>query len=123
MFAVTLCRRSSVCNINIIRCRSYDCTKRQLRIVFCLETAKLQFDNTGGVRNLRLTVFFIHNLTFCSDEARFSLSSYVNSQSNGCWSTENSHAVHEVPVPDVKVRLLCAISARGITDQFSLTKH
>lgn len=28
---------------------------------------------------------------------------YVNSQNNRYWSTENPHAVHEVPVHDVKV--------------------
>jgi hypothetical protein len=42
-------------------------------------------------------------LTFYSDEAWYTLSGYVNSQNNRYWSTENPHAVHEVPLHDLKV--------------------
>jgi hypothetical protein len=38
------------------------------------------------------------DLTFYSDEARFMLSGYVNSQNFRIWSTDNPHAYLEAPL-------------------------
>jgi hypothetical protein len=51
-------------------------------------------------------------LTFYSDEVWFTLSEYVNRQNNGYWSTENAHAVHEVPKHDDKVGVRCSVCPR-----------
>jgi hypothetical protein len=51
---------------------------------------------------------------FYSDEAWFTLSSYVNSQNNRYWSTENLHTFHEAPLRGLKVEVWCAKSARRI---------
>jgi hypothetical protein len=42
-------------------------------------------------------------LRFYSDEAWFTLSRYVNSKNNRNWTTENVHAVCEVPVHHMRV--------------------
>jgi hypothetical protein len=50
-------------------------------------------------------------LVFYSEEAWFNLSSYVNSQNNRHWGTENPHAVHEVLLHNLNVG---AINTRRI---------
>jgi hypothetical protein len=50
-------------------------------------------------------------LAFYANEALCNLSGYVNSQNNRYRSTENPHAVHEVPLHDLKVGVWSAISA------------
>jgi hypothetical protein len=50
-------------------------------------------------------------LKFYSEEAWFNLNSYVNSQNNRYYSTQNPHAVHEVPLHNLNVG---AISERWI---------
>jgi hypothetical protein len=57
-------------------------------------------------------------LTIHSDKVWFTLSRYVNSQNNSYQSTENPHAVYEVPVHGVKVVVWSTISARRIMGQF-----
>jgi hypothetical protein len=54
------------------------------------------------------------DFVFCTDEARFHLSGYVNSQNNRYRSAENPHSVHEVLLHDVKIGVWCAISAHEI---------
>jgi hypothetical protein len=53
-------------------------------------------------------------LLFITDEACFHLSGYVNSQNTRIWSGENPHAIHQTPLHDIKIGVLCAVSARRI---------
>lgn len=52
---------------------------------------------------------------FYFDEVWFTLSDYVNSQNHKYSSTKNFHAVHKVPLHDLKVWVWCAIRAWRIT--------
>jgi hypothetical protein len=54
---------------------------------------------------------FNPELTLYSDEVWYTLSGYVNSQ-NDILSTESPHAVHEVPLHDLKVGVWCETSER-----------
>jgi hypothetical protein len=54
------------------------------------------------------------DFVFYTDEARFHLSGYMNSQNNSYWSAENPHSIHEAPLHDVKIGVWCAISAHRI---------
>jgi hypothetical protein len=54
---------------------------------------------------LVLNVLLDPELTFYSDKAWFNVSGYINSQNSTYWSTENPHAVHEVPLHDLKVEV------------------
>jgi hypothetical protein len=49
---------------------------------------------------------------FYSDEARHTLSGYVNSQNNRYWSTENPHAVHVASLHDLTAEV-CLQLPRG----------
>jgi hypothetical protein len=51
-------------------------------------------------------------LTFFSDEAWLHLQGYINTQNNHCWSSQNPHLTHEVPLHPVKVGVWCAVSAK-----------
>jgi hypothetical protein len=53
-------------------------------------------------------------LTFFSDEARFHLQGYINTQNNRYWSWQNPHLTREVPLCSAKVSVWCALSARRI---------
>jgi len=56
----------------------------------------------------------ILDVTFFTDEARFHLSGYVNSQNTRIWATENPHTVHEEPLHSQKVGVWCGVSRRRI---------
>jgi hypothetical protein len=56
---------------------------------------------------------YLH-LTFFSDEARFHLQGYINTQNNLYWSSQNPHLTHEVRLRPVKVGVWCIVSARRI---------
>jgi hypothetical protein len=62
-------------------------------------------------------------LMFYSDEEWFSLSGYINSQNNRYWSTESHHAVHEVPLHDLKVGVWYAVSAWSIIGPMFFSRH
>jgi hypothetical protein len=49
--------------------------------------------------------------TFYFNKAWFSLNGYINSKNNRVWSTENRHALREVPLHDLKLRVSYAIGA------------
>jgi hypothetical protein len=49
-----------------------------------------------------------------SDEAWFTLNGYINSEDNRYWSTEDPHAVNEVPVHSLKVGVWYVINAQRI---------
>jgi hypothetical protein len=53
-------------------------------------------------------------LLFITDEACFNVTGYVNSHNTRIWSEENPHAVHHIPLHDIKIETWCAISARRI---------
>jgi hypothetical protein len=59
------------------------------------------------------------NLSFILTRRGTLLSGYVNSQNNRYWSTENPHAVHEVPQHDLKVGVWRAIGARRTVEPVS----
>jgi len=44
----------------------------------------------------------LHNLFFM-DEVWFHLRGYINSQKSRIWSAENSHILHENPLPSSKI--------------------
>jgi hypothetical protein len=71
------------------------------------------FNTVDGFSSLFLILFLNQNLHFILMNLWFTLHGYVNSQDSRYWSTENPHAVHEVPVCDTKE--CCTISARRIT--------
>ena len=62
----------------------------------------------------------IWKLVFFLDEAWFTLSTNIHSQSNKYWCYGNSSKVHEVPLYDRKVRIWvwCALSMHKITGPF-----
>jgi hypothetical protein len=48
--------------------------------------------------------------------AQFTLSENVNSQNNGYWCSENPHAVHDLPLHDLKARVwreMCLCKTTG----------
>lgn len=50
-------------------------------------------------------------LIFYFDKEWFTLNSYANSQNNRHWTTDNHHAVHEVPLHDLKSGVWCSTGA------------
>jgi hypothetical protein len=56
----------------------------------------------------------IVDVTFFTDEARFHLSEYVNSQNTRLRSSKNPHEFKEMALHDQKVRMWCAISPMRI---------
>jgi hypothetical protein len=66
---------------------------------------KQEFDTAGGFMDLFNGLLDPDHM-FYSDEVLFILSWYVKRLNSRYWSTENPHAVHEVPVCYSKVRVL-----------------
>ena len=62
--------------------------------------------------------FFDHMLFFMTEEARFHLSGYVNSQNTRYWSQDNSHIVHEEPRHPEEIGVWCAVSGMRIIGIF-----
>jgi hypothetical protein len=52
---------------------------------------------------------------FCTDEAWFHPSGYVNSQNSKMWRVEHPHTFHEKPLHSLKVGVWCAVSGRRVT--------
>jgi len=52
----------------------------------------------------------MRKLVFFLDEASFTLSCNVKSQNSKFWCSENSHAIHEVSLQDLKVGALWAVT-------------
>jgi hypothetical protein len=90
-------------------------------IAFCLQTVKHDFDTLSGFRNLYSKDFLTQNLRFIATK-RSSLNAVTERAKMTNWSTENPHALREVPVYDLTVGLWCAINARGITGSVSLLR-
>jgi hypothetical protein len=55
--------------------------------------------------------FLRNNILSFSDEARFHLSGYVNSQNNRLWSCDSPHAYHETQLQPVKIDAWYAVSS------------
>jgi hypothetical protein len=56
----------------------------------------------------------VSQLLFITDKADFQSRGYVNSQSTRIRSDRNPHAVHQIPLRDIKIGVWCAVSARRI---------
>jgi hypothetical protein len=56
----------------------------------------------------------VSQMLFRTDEADFQSSGYVNSHNTRIWSDRNPHAVHQIPLYDIKIGVCCAVSARRI---------
>jgi hypothetical protein len=54
--------------------------------------------------------------TFFTDEDNFNLSEYVNSQNNRYFSSENPHALIQLPLYDKEIGSWCAISINCIIE-------
>jgi hypothetical protein len=51
-------------------------------------------------------------LTFFSDEARFNLLGYINTQNNLYLSSQNPHLTHEVLLHPAKISVCCAVKCK-----------
>jgi hypothetical protein len=57
-------------------------------------------------------------LLFMSDKVWFHLGDFVNAHNTCNWDAKNSYAVHEVPLHDQKVGVLCAVSGWRVMGLF-----
>jgi hypothetical protein len=90
-----------------------------MRILSC----KLGNEKSGlqvGSRISSQWIFLIWNFCFFSDRTWFTLSWNVSSQNNRYWCSENLHAVHEVPLHDIKASVWCAGNTCKIIGTMSL---
>jgi hypothetical protein len=69
------------------------------------------FDIVDGFMNQYSMVSITQRLHFILTKHGSSLCGYVNRQNNRCWSTENAHAAHEVPLRNLKAGIWCSVGA------------
>ena len=71
-------------------------------------------DYCRSFKNLICGNIVVLDQVIFTDEARFHLSGYVNSQNYRTWRTENPHNYTETPLHPQKIGVWCAISRRRI---------
>ena len=82
------------------------------RVRFCLLIKDFLTQNPG-----------LLDVTFFTDEARFHLSGYVNSQNKRIWRAENPHTVPEEPLHSQKIGMWCGVSRRRIIGPIFFNKQ
>jgi len=77
----------------------------EVRILYCVRFQESVSD-----------VYLDQELAFCSDEAEYICTSYVNNQNEICWSIDSPRAVLEGPLYAFRVEVWCAADACNIME-------
>lgn len=109
ILGVTSTANRCVC-VNIIKCNKtaaftykYNCIKQSLQHGLWSKTKCFQLVTSGGIAaDINLCVSSLYRRT------SFSLSWYMNSNSNTYWSAQNLNLIHKVPLQNVKLSMWCA---------------